>query len=135
MFSALPMLAHHFNQESYYSPQVSSPLSSSPTRASSLSPSNGDIEPTRQNQFPMFSSPSRRNRKDSTFSKRVTRSNPLIHNRDDGRETRRKLFLKRVREDSEDKRWNARGGEDEVCSTFYDITGGYSGWGLTRDCR
>lgn len=33
---------------------------------------------------------------------------------DDGRETRRNLFLKRVRKDSEDKRWEERGGEDEI---------------------
>jgi hypothetical protein len=55
-----------------------------------------------------------KNRKENPYSQRVTRSNPLIHNRGDGRETRRKLFLKKVKENSEDKRWDARGGEDEV---------------------
>lgn len=38
---------------------------------------------------------------------------------DDGRETRRKLFLKRVREDSEDKRWKARGGDDELMRVLW----------------
>ena len=42
------------------------------------------------------------------FSKRTTKVNPLIHGRDDGRETRRKLFLKRVREEGEEKRWKGR---------------------------
>lgn len=52
--------------------------------------------------------------------KRVVKKNPLIHRdeKDGGRETRRKLFLKRVREDSEDKRWDKKGGDDEVCATL-----------------
>jgi hypothetical protein len=33
---------------------------------------------------------------------------------DDGRETRRKLFLKRVREGGEEKRWRDRGGDEEI---------------------
>ena len=33
---------------------------------------------------------------------------------DEGRETRRKLFLKRVREGSEEKRWAGRGGDEEI---------------------
>ena len=40
-------------------------------------------------------------------------------NAGDGRETRRKLFLKRVREDQEDKRWKARGGDDEMMRTVW----------------
>jgi hypothetical protein len=41
--------------------------------------------------------------------------NPLLHrDNDEGRETRRKLFLKRVRDSGEEKRWEARGGEDEM---------------------
>jgi hypothetical protein len=48
----------------------------------------------------------------------------LIHGRTgstgaDGRETRRRLFLKRVREDSEDKRWKARGGDDEMMRSIW----------------
>ena len=45
--------------------------------------------------------------------------NPLMHGRNDGRETRRKLFLRKVREDSEDKRWANRGGEDEMMRTIW----------------
>jgi hypothetical protein len=40
-----------------------------------------------------------------------------MHGRGDNdseRETRRKLFLKRVREDAEEKKWERRGGDDEV---------------------
>ena len=55
-----------------------------------------------------------KNRKDNPYSKRITKENPLIHNRADGRETRRSLFLRKVREESEERRWDARGGEDEV---------------------
>src|SRR5277367_2263177 len=114
MFSALPLLAHNLNQASHYAPQVSSPLSSSPFRSSPLSPRDGNaLQPPRR-RFPMSSPTPTRNHKENPYSQRVTRSNPLIHNRGDGRETRRKLFLKKVREDSEDKRWDARGGEDEV---------------------
>lgn len=58
-------------------------------------------------------------RKESAYSKRITKSNPLIHNRDDGRETRRKLFLKRVRQGSEAKRWEARGGDDEMMRSIW----------------
>jgi len=121
MFSTLPLLVHNFNQTSYYTPQVSSPLSSSPLRSSPLSPRDGNaLQPPRR-QFPMSSPTPAKNRKESPYSQRVTRSNPLIHNRGDGRETRRKLFLKKVRENSEDKRWEARGGDDEVSQKFKRI--------------
>src|ERR1700728_3943377 len=114
MFSTLPLLAHSLNQPSYYVPQVSSPLSSSPLHSSPLSPRDGNAPQSPRRRFPMSSPTPIKNRKEKPYSQRVTRSNPLIHNRGDGRETRRKLFLKKVREDSEDKRWDARGGEDEV---------------------
>ena len=62
----------------------------------------------------------------STFSaqstaKRIVKKNPLIHRdeKDGGRETRRKLFLKRVREDSEDKSWEKKGGDDELLRAIY----------------
>lgn len=53
--------------------------------------------------------------------KRVVKKNPLIHRdeKDGGRETRRKLFLKRVREESEDKRWDKKGGDDELLRSIY----------------
>jgi hypothetical protein len=73
-----------------------------------------------------------KNRKENPYSQRVTRSNPLIHNRGDGRETRRKLFLKKVREESEDKRWDARGGEDEVSQELESIEPRFK---LNNPCR
>jgi hypothetical protein len=62
--------------------------------------------------------------RDSVYSKRATKANPLIHGRtssagEDGRETRRKLFLKKVREDSQDKRWKDRGGDDEMMRSIW----------------
>ena len=51
---------------------------------------------------------------ENSYSKRIIKQNPLIHNRGDGRETRRGLFLKKVQAKSEERRWAARGGEDEV---------------------
>ncbi len=114
MFSTLPLLALNPTQASYYVPQVSSPLSSSPLHSSPRSPRHGNPPQPPRRRFPMSSPTPINNRKENPYSQRVTRSNPLMHNRGDGRETRRKLFLKKVREDSEDKRWDARGGEDEV---------------------
>ncbi|OBT43945.1 hypothetical protein VE00_04642 [Pseudogymnoascus sp. WSF 3629] len=58
---------------------------------------------------------------ESAYSARQTKKNPLIHrnDNDNGRETRRKLFLRRVRQDSEDKRWEKRGGDDEIMRTIW----------------
>jgi hypothetical protein len=114
MFSTLPVLAHNFRSTTYYAPQVPSPLSSSPLQSSPPFPRDGNAP--QQPRLPMSSPTPNKARKDNPYSKRVTFSNPLIHNRNDGRETRRNLFLKKVREDSQDRRWDARGGDDEVRS-------------------
>jgi hypothetical protein len=56
--------------------------------------------------------PPHTNRRESVYSKRTTKSNPLLNNRNsgsEGRETRRKLFLKRVRDVADNKRWKERG--------------------------
>jgi hypothetical protein len=125
MSSTLPPLPVTPYQGHYYIPTVSSPLSSSPLRGSRfsmspLSPRDGNIPSTRIFNMSMSlpssaSDKSEDRKKRKPFSSRVTRVNPLIHNRDDGRETRRNLFLRRVRDGSEEKRWEARGGDDEVC--------------------
>ncbi|KAE9377726.1 hypothetical protein N431DRAFT_434869 [Stipitochalara longipes BDJ] len=63
--------------------------------------------------------------RESVYSKRVTKANPLMNrNADEGREARRKLFLKKVREGSEEKRWRDRNsgmseGEDEVLRAIW----------------
>lgn len=60
------------------------------------------------------------------FSTRATKSNPLMDRSsssrvEEGRETRRKLFLKKVREESEDKKWDRRnrGNEDELMRVLW----------------
>lgn len=56
------------------------------------------------------------------FGKRPTKPNPLFHGRkdgEDGRETRRKLFLKKVREGAEEKRWRDRGGDEEIMRVLW----------------
>ncbi|KAG4429932.1 hypothetical protein IFR05_014593 [Cadophora sp. M221] len=56
-------------------------------------------------------------KRESAYSKRTTKPNPLMSGRgsgDEGRETRRKLFLKRVREGGEEKKWASRGGDEEI---------------------
>ncbi|TEY33919.1 hypothetical protein BOTCAL_0652g00090 [Botryotinia calthae] len=145
MFSMLqtPVSAH--KQLRHYPPHVPSPLSSSPLRSSPpvspLEPRNANL-PTRiqqagdyQTSFMMSpesgasktSSPDKNHpssnkhspNREGAFSKRITKTNPLLHGQGDGRETRRKLFLRRVREDSEDKRWKARGGDDEMMRTIW----------------
>jgi hypothetical protein len=66
--------------------------------------------------------PSRGKNQESVFAKRATKPNPLFHGRrdgEDGRETRRKLFLKRVRDSAEEKRWKDRGGDDEIMRVLW----------------
>ena len=58
--------------------------------------------------------PPQTNSRESVYSKRTTKTNPLLHNSrssasDEGRETRRKLFLKRAQEKTQEKREKARG--------------------------
>ena len=148
MFSMLPTPVHTYSKSLCYTPNVSSPLSSSPVRSST--PATRDIDgprvtsprapfnammspsptpaskcaarPTFQPATSTSSPPSlSTDSRSSAYSKRPTKPNPLLHgkNAGDGRETRRKLFLKRVREDQEDKRWKARGGDDEMMRTVW----------------
>ncbi|CAG8959694.1 hypothetical protein HYFRA_00001600 [Hymenoscyphus fraxineus] len=63
-----------------------------------------------------------RGKKESVFAKRASKPNPLLHGRregDEGRETRRKLFLKRVRDGAEEKRWRDRGGDEEIMRVLW----------------
>ncbi|KAL3424444.1 hypothetical protein PVAG01_03725 [Phlyctema vagabunda] len=147
MFSTLPSLQTsplHQDHGGYqamggyqyeYAPHTSSPLcpsSLSPRSSNATTPpqafimsspipsyksqSSSNAQPYTQTQ-PSQTQPA--HPKSSPYSKRVTKTNPLLHNRGDGRETRRKLFLRKVREDSEDKRWRARGGDDEMMRTIW----------------
>ncbi|KXX81943.1 hypothetical protein MMYC01_200316 [Madurella mycetomatis] len=48
------------------------------------------------------------------FATRNPRPNPALKRREDAQEGRRRLFLQNVRQRADEKRWERRGGEDEV---------------------
>ncbi|KAL2178089.1 uncharacterized protein P884DRAFT_299345 [Thermothelomyces heterothallicus CBS 202.75] len=48
------------------------------------------------------------------FASRNPRPNPVLKRREDAQESRRRLFFQNVRQRQEDKRWEMRGGEDEL---------------------
>jgi hypothetical protein len=136
--SSLPSSATPLQQPKYR-PSVSSPLSSSPIRASSYSPPAPTSPPT-QATFSFFPQQSRHEqqqnqhqiprdtqsspiaqpsptRKLFKFATRTPRPNPVVQKREEARESRRKLFLKNVRERTDDKAWERRGGDQEVRSS------------------
>ncbi|KAF4977862.1 hypothetical protein FZEAL_5706 [Fusarium zealandicum] len=95
-------------------PAVSSPLSSSPVRASSpLSPIDRNALPQRQVQSSPIKPPKFK------FASRPTRPNPVVRKREDVQEGRRKLFLQNVRQKSEDKAWQRRDIEGQFIRTNY----------------
>jgi hypothetical protein len=98
-----------------YRPSVSSPLSSSPLRASSPPLSQRDLDslPRRETQSSPISMPQTAPK--FRFATGAPRPNPAVRKREDAREGRRKLFLNEVRQRSDDKKWERRGGEQEVC--------------------
>ena len=135
MFSKLPPMhtqssPYSFQHQNIYTPSRPSPLSSSPLRANRSPLAERDENAS--HSFTMSSPPpptmnifsaqiyGQPSQSAKSTGKRVVKKNPLIHRdeKDGGRETRRKLFLKRVREDSEDKRWDKKGGDDEVCAAL-----------------
>jgi len=76
-----------------------------PRRPSPLSPRSA-------NACPQFSfAPSMSTGEDAPlpFSKRPVRANPAIQSRDAVKEKRRDMFLKRVQQDREERRWEGRG--------------------------
>jgi hypothetical protein len=48
-------------------------------------------------------------KKELPFSKRAIKSNPIIQSRDAVKERRRNLFLRKVQDDRDDRRWASRG--------------------------
>ncbi|KAH8170669.1 hypothetical protein LIA77_09450 [Sarocladium implicatum] len=85
-------------------PAISSPLSSSPVRATSpLSPLDKNALFQRQTQSSPIQPP-----KFSKFASRQTRPNPLVRKREDAQEARRTNFLQSVRRKAEDKAWQRR---------------------------
>ncbi|KAF5001701.1 hypothetical protein FGRMN_869 [Fusarium graminum] len=95
-------------------PAVSSPLSSSPVRASSpLSPINRNAFAQRQIQSSPIKPPKFK------FASRPTRPNPVNRKREEIQEGRRKLFLQNVRQSREDKAWQRRDIEGQFLKTNY----------------
>ncbi|KAF5673316.1 hypothetical protein FHETE_3440 [Fusarium heterosporum] len=95
-------------------PAVSSPLSSSPVRASSpLSPIDRNAFAQRQVQSSPIKPPKFK------FASRPTRPNPVNRKREEIQEGRRKLFLQNVRQSREDKAWQRRDIEGQFVKTNY----------------
>lgn len=124
MFATMPLPIFTFggsdNPHSPYRPAVPSPLSSSPMRASSppLSQQELDSLPQREIQSsPIQARPAAKFR----FATSAPRANPVVRKREDARESRRNLFLKEVRQRADDKKWERRGGDQEV--RHHAITG------------
>ncbi|KAI1820307.1 hypothetical protein F4861DRAFT_75282 [Xylaria intraflava] len=102
MLSAMP--APIFAFSSPHRPSVPSPLQSSPLRPSQTSPPHRDTQ----------SSPIRPPQSRPKYASRPAKPNPLRLSRDKAQESRRTLFLKNVSQRSEDKKWQRRGGDQEV---------------------
>lgn len=129
------------SSSSPYRPSVSSPLSSSPIRASPtmttppLSPRDPNagarFRAVQSSPIPETTASKQQQHSSlifgsggggggggiaSKFASRPTRPVPLNLKREAAQESRRRLFLKNVRQRAEDKRWEMRGGEQEVHS-------------------
>lgn len=101
----------------YHRPAVSSPLSSSPIRPSSVSPPH-PLAPRDPNSMSFFrqsqSSPIKPQATKFKYANRTARPNPVVKRREDAQDGRRRLFLQNVRQRQEDEKWEKRGGENEV---------------------
>jgi hypothetical protein len=153
MFAIMPQTPPTFSfgrpghqSQHNHRPAFSSPLSSSPIRASSASPSpphqqqhhqttSQPLSPCDSNHLntlyretqsspilgkSIFGSNDNNNSCTSNnsrfrFASRNPRPNPLLKRRDDAQEGRRRLFFQNVRQRQEERRWEMRGVEDEVC--------------------
>ncbi|TPX12251.1 uncharacterized protein E0L32_007137 [Thyridium curvatum] len=90
----------------FYRPAISSPLSSSPIRASSASPPHSSMRDIQSSPIPA--------QPKFKYASRPARPNPVVQRREVAQESRRKLFLKNVRQRAEDQRWERRGGDQEL---------------------
>ncbi|KAM7203768.1 hypothetical protein V8F33_002083 [Rhypophila sp. PSN 637] len=132
-----PIFSFGHDASAYYRPAVSSPLSSSPIRGTSPSPikqqpsqqimssplaarePNMCALPRASQSSPISSSQQKpfEDKKNKTifkYANRDTRPNPVAKKREDKQETRRRLFLQNVRQRQDDKKWERRGGENEL---------------------
>ena len=98
-----------FSGSWHHRPAVSSPLSSSPIRASSpLSPIDRNTLPQRHIQSSPIPPPKFK------FATRPTRPNPVVRKREEAQDQRRRSFLQSVRQKSDDKAWQRRDIEGQV---------------------
>ncbi|KAL2019702.1 hypothetical protein VTK56DRAFT_9239 [Thermocarpiscus australiensis] len=132
MFAVMPPTPPSFtfgrHGHAAHRPPVSSPLSSSPIRPpppSPFSPCDPNTlntfrpPPQRETQSSPIRAPSTSANSSGSGSKfryatRNPRPNPVLKRREDAQEGRRRLFLQNVRQRADDKRWERRGGEDEL---------------------
>ncbi|KAL7936928.1 hypothetical protein V8C35DRAFT_332193 [Trichoderma chlorosporum] len=108
MLSFTPKPVHSWNNR----PAVSSPLSSSPARASS--PLSVD-EQAPFNPRQIQSSPIRP--VNFKYQARPARPNPVIKRREEAQEQRRRSFLQNVRQKAEDRSWQRRDIEGQFLKT------------------
>ena len=118
--SSSPLQPHHHQQHeqqplSPCNPNALNTLSWSQTQSSPIHPSSS-FSPT-------FSNNSETKNSNGTskfrFATRNPRPNPVLKRREDAQAGRRRLFLQNVRQRAEDRRWEMRGGEDEVRFFFF----------------
>ncbi|KAI1211513.1 uncharacterized protein F4807DRAFT_458408 [Annulohypoxylon truncatum] len=100
-------------------PAHSSPLSSSPIRASSPPPLS-HRDPNTLPRFDTQSSPIRESSTKFKFARNV-KPNPLRQNRENAQESRRNLFLRNVRKRADDRQWERRGGDQETLKLEWSI--------------
>jgi hypothetical protein len=109
MLSFAPQPIFTGNWDHNHRPSVSSPLSSSPLRASSPNSNQDDnMFSQRQTQSSPIQQPKFK------FASRQTRPNPVMRRREEAQEQRRKNFLRNVREKAEEKAFQRRDIEGHV---------------------
>ncbi|KAK4229671.1 hypothetical protein QBC38DRAFT_471912 [Podospora fimiseda] len=121
-FATMPPPHHH-------RPTISSPLSSPPAGSGSNSRdfSFGSLPHDQRETQSSPLAPSANNTNNTKLFKYASvpfrAGNPLTSKkRDEVRDTKRKLFLANVRQRQEDKKWERRGGEDEILKLeFYRL--------------
>ncbi|ROT41244.1 hypothetical protein SODALDRAFT_330968 [Sodiomyces alkalinus F11] len=113
---------NHKHSQNHYRPSASSPLSSSPIRATSpLSPrSENDLNYiTRQTQSSPISSSGPAS-KYFRYATRQIKPNPRQQRREEAQESRRKLFLQNVRQRADDRTYQRRDVEGKLLKSSWD---------------
>jgi len=96
-FATSPLAPRDPNMMPHYRTTQSSPIAAPPDKLEQQQQQQGHHQPAFR------------------FATRPARPNPVVQRRDDAREGRRRLFLQNVRLRADDRRWENRGGENEVC--------------------